>query len=208
MDKMMESLAGFPELVTTVSRLVTELQSVVLKLQNMECENNQLKAELADVKQKVTSFQDVNHTCTVEAVCREVADRERRSKNIIFYNVPEAVTGTADIDIINEFLALQSAGNIIVQRVIRLGKRPSKQPRPLQVVCGSQHDALLLFAMRRMVPDPWRMAPDRTKAQREILSKVRAELEKRKGCGENNITIKYKNGTPAIVNISGFSKNG
>lgn len=203
-DKMMEMLSSFPELVTTVSKLVAELQSISIKLQSVENENNSLKKELSQMKKQYEN----NSVQSIEDICKEITERERRKKNIIFFNVSEPeVDGQSDATILSQFLSSKNVGSIKIQQSMRLGKNTSKKPRPLKVVCESQHDAFQLFSLRFNLPKNWRMSPDRTEAQREALFKVRSELENRKAQGEVDITIKFVNGVPTIIKSNTNSKN-
>lgn len=139
-----------------------------------------------------------------ELICQELSDRVRRSRNVIIYNVPEVLSKEEPTDLmkISEFLKTKQASNIKIFKAMRLGKRPSKKPRPLLVTCESQSDAFNLFAIRGDFPDPWKLSMDRTPAQREALSKLRLELEERQKNGESDITIKYIRGIPRIVTKS------
>lgn len=204
-DKLMEMVSRLPELLDTVTKLVSELQSVTNKLKSVESENKWLKDELCDIKKKVNTINQPEFA--LDTVCREITDRERRIKNIIIFNIPETNDdGMNDFQLVSGVINENKAGVKIAQ-VTRLGKRPTKKPRPLKVTCDSQQGAFALFQLRYKVPDPWKMSLDRTPAQREQLSKVRMELEQRKKGGENDITIKFVQGIPTIVSTNNSSKN-
>lgn len=143
---------------------------------------------------------DVN----AEMICQELSERMRRSRNVIIYNVAEVLSEDEPTDSMKicEFLKTKHVSNIKILKAKRLGKRPSKKPRPLLITCESQSDAFNLFAIRSDFPDPWKLSLDRTPAQREALSKLRLELEERLKNGESNLTIKYIRGIPKIVTSS------
>ena len=123
------------------------------------------------------------------------ADRDRRQKNIIIYNLPEATDHAADKV---SFLALCKTVfnlDVLVTRVIRLGKRQENKHRPL-LVCFTHKDEKTTVISRSNLlhrHDKFKrvfIAPDQTKFEREKHAKLVNELRERKTKGETNLIIR------------------
>lgn len=136
-------------------------------------------------------------------VAQEVFQRTLRSSNIRLFNIPE---GTDDRQAVSAILGPLSIrlDNI---RVSRVGARPSAaadgKPRAVLVSLSSAADANHIFKNRanlKLNGASIQAAADRTLMEQDLLKKARAELDARKAGGEANITIKYKNSIPIVVN--------
>ena len=129
------------------------------------------------------------------SIIDELADRDRRKKNVIIYNMPEATDHAADKV---SFLALCKTVfnlDVLVTRVIRLGKRQESKHRPL-LVCFAHEDVKTTVISRSNLlrhHDKFErvfIAPDRTKFEREKHAKLVNELRERKTKGETNLIIR------------------
>ncbi|KAJ2940142.1 hypothetical protein O0L34_g14181 [Tuta absoluta] len=88
-------------------------------------------------------------------------------------------------------------------KAFRLGAPKSDAgaaPRPLKVIMNSKNEALDILRNKHKLQKPSSIAADLTPMQREYLKYLREELEKRKSEGEKDLTIKYVQGRPTIVN--------
>ena len=125
----------------------------------------------------------------------ELADRERRSKNLIVYNLIEPSDSKADTPKIKELLNTVFGHDVNLSRISRLGRRNESKPRPLLisfddvVVKGtllSQSGKLRNFDQYKNVY----LAPDRTKMEQEKHQKLVNELKHRRSNGEQNLAIR------------------
>lgn len=182
---------------------INELKAILLDLKNevaaLKAENNKLvgKSSLDDI-----AFEEVVH---------EVAERQRRKKNIIIYGLKESTDKNtykeddklATIEILNHLLADQDFSFI---NPIRLGKYVSdtNKKRPIKVTLQDEHmpHNILHLAMKLREVDHFKMiniSLDRTPRQIRLHTSCKKELETRLSQGESNLKIKYINGIPKII---------
>lgn len=117
-----------------------------------------------------------------------------------------------DINEINNFSA--SINTTVINnnsspllRTFRVGKPVPGQPRPLKVVMDSESTVLSILKNKSTICRNLKIgiSRDNTPNQQQALNEIRQTLEKRKADGENDITIRYINGSPKIVKE--FQKN-
>lgn len=138
----------------------------------------------------------------------EINERSERAKNIIICNIPESIETTAANKLIDDknkvsvlISALEDTASQDMLRVYRIGKPRDEKPRSLKVEFNNPTTSRTLLSKRHLLKNNTRMYPDATLFQQNHLKNLREELEKRKTNGENDITIKYVNGNPKIVQI-------
>lgn len=166
-----------------------------------------LEGELRAYKEIKKNIPPQNNFNICEAI-HEINEINERSKNIILCNVPEstkvAVTDkimedqTVVTDIISK-IDTPATNNIV--KMYRFGKYNSNKPRPIKIHFDNSQTARSLQGKKHLLKDNLRIYSDSTPAQQKHLTDLRIELEKRKANGETDITIKYINSSPKIVNI-------
>ncbi|KAG5875585.1 hypothetical protein JTB14_027209 [Gonioctena quinquepunctata] len=98
--------------------------------------------------------------------------------------------------------------NTDVIRPMRLGKYDANRtiPRPIKVTL--ENEATVLACTRNtknLKNDNFKnvfISFDKTPRQMQYYRDLRQELDEKKNNGENNLTIKYSNGDPKIVNLN------
>jgi hypothetical protein len=142
-------------------------------------------------------------------IFEELAERERRAKNIIIYDVPESSAkepedrikhDKMEVDKIIKALSDVPAAKI---KVFRLGKRKQGEhnERPLKVVMESREQVLRILRNKKRLPKPGKIKSDLTPTQLRHLKDLRDELKSRQNGGEADLTIKYIRGCPQIIKI-------
>lgn len=212
-------LAKLSSLATKVE-LAEGLKSIKKDLDKVTTKINELEPRLSKVETEVTTLRD-KHTADdgrlLEDFVSEYKDRNRRSKNIIIYNMPELDRTSSstnskahDSNLVHDFLVhMKSPIPITEVRHFRLGKNPHEnKSRPLVVCMPSDGAAIHIFKNfdKDNVPGNMQgvsLSHDRTPRERKYLEDLRSSLEDRKKSGERDLTIRFVNGTPTIV-----SKNG
>lgn len=146
-----------------------------------------------------------------EAVA-EMSDRQKRSRNVIIFGVPEPQSsGSADrrgidIDYLGGlFSALDVACDLI--HVSRLGRFSSGKCRPIKVQLSSEgnlHALIKNAKALKQLPNYQHisLSYDRTPNQLSNYRSLRAELTQRLANGEQGLKIKYVNGNPKIVRLN------
>lgn len=133
-----------------------------------------------------------------------------RANNIIVYNLPENTNQdqSQDHDKLNNMFNNIMAANISIFSCTRLGKYNENnisKPRPIKVILRSSLEAFTVLRSQAKLrsSSDWtniRCASDRTLQQREHMTSLRNELQRRRNNGEDNIIIKYVRGIPNIIN--------
>ena len=125
----------------------------------------------------------------------ELADRERRSKNLILYNFSESSDTKSEQPRVQELFS--TVFNVKVQstRTVRLGRRNDSKARPL-LVCFEDavvRGKILSQSGRLRKHEQFKntyISPDRTKLEREKHQKLVTELKRRRSNGEQNLVIR------------------
>ncbi|CAL1672567.1 unnamed protein product [Lasius platythorax] len=145
-----------------------------------------------------------------EEVLEEIAERERRSTNLIFFNLKETDASTdsniTDLDLVKDILEVMGPRDVPNVKISRLGAKRRDSPRPLRVSFPSKHEALAFLRDKKKYSGPVKIYLDRTPKQRRHLSELQAKLKVVRDAGENKI-IRYFNGVPRIVNARHNAKN-
>ena len=138
----------------------------------------------------------VSPTSFTLSILDELADRDRRKKNIIAYNLPESAPNSKGDS--EAFAALCSSVcncACTVTKSVRLGKKLANKPRPLLLCLENEQDKLMLLSRSYLLRhnDSYKnvfIAPDRTKFEREKHRKLVSELKSRRSKGETNLVIR------------------
>ena len=132
------------------------------------------------------------HKCTT--IVEELAERDRRKRNIVMYNLPEGRDRKADkasaLSLIKSVYNLESPITRVDQ--VHLGKKDyyKDKHRPLLVCFENVDDKAVVLSQAYLLhqKEQFKMvfvAPDRTKLKREKHQRLVAELKERKSKGEN-----------------------
>ncbi|KAL5243134.1 hypothetical protein ACI65C_010544 [Semiaphis heraclei] len=157
------------------------------KIENLESKISTLEAKPA------SSIES-----TPEDFFSEILDRQARSRNLIFFNVPELPSDSNSNDmqsILEVFRHIDT--DVIPVNLLRLGKA-SNQCRPIRITLPNQHDVFNLLKNKSKLrqTDNFKhvsFSTDRTLLQRKHLKSILDELNLRKSAGETDIFIKYVN---------------
>nr|CAI5833545.1 unnamed protein product [Callosobruchus analis] len=156
----------------TVGKDINDLKSLIIQLQN---EIKELKTNNARMIAQ-TDF-------TFEDVVSEVAERERRKNNIIFFNVPEpdrsksaneqsASDKSVIVDVLKEIIPEIALGDI---RPIRLGIYASSKKRPVRVTLDNNNTVRKILTNAKKLKSSNQhksivVSSDRTKKQIDLWS--------------------------------------
>lgn len=173
-------------------------------------ENKLLKTKIENLESKISTLEAKPASIidsTPEDIFSEILDRQARSRNLIFFNVPELPSDSNSNDmqsILEVFRHIDS--DVIPVNLLRLGK-VSNQCRPIRITLPNQHDVFNLLKNKRKLRQSENFknvsfSTDRTLLQRKHLKSILNELNSRKSAGETDLFIKYVNNVPTV------SKNG
>lgn len=180
---------------------------------------NSLKSLIINLQHEVTALKESIRTSSpattssidMETVVLEVAEREKRKCNIIFFNAPELAASkneqlALDTAMVGDVLSLLSVSPGDISRPVRLGKfdpTHKARKRPIKIKLSSED--LVLAVLRnssKLKSSEWSyisLSRDRTRMQIDLYRRVKSEMQSRIANGEQDLSIRYKMGVPTIV---------
>lgn len=170
----------------------------------------QLRQEVVQLREKLTTTvaSESNVNSDASEILEEMAERERRSCNIVLGGVPEsestetAIRQDHDLKIVTEVITGNDMGvqPSDILKVVRLGKKGDKS-RLLKVIMKSRNSAVKVLKNRSKLSKPFFAFGDQTPKQRKELLTRREELNTRLADGETDLTIKFVKGVPKIIKV-------
>ncbi|KAF0756243.1 Uncharacterized protein FWK35_00021390 [Aphis craccivora] len=203
LDKIMKMIN---DMKTTQNKLITSVnsnrdQKKKIKTRNLlilRTKIEKLESKISTLEAKPTSIIE----STPEDIFSEILDKQARSRNLIFFNVPELPSDSNSNDmqsILEVFRHIDT--DVIPVNLLRLGKA-SNQCRPIRITLPNQHVFnLLKNKIKLRQSDNFKyvsFSTDRTLLQRKHLKSILDELNSRKYAGETDIFIKYVNNVPVV----------
>lgn len=173
--------------------------------EKIKCLENDLHAiQISQLPTSLSEHPIRSNVCDV--ITTEIQERIERSKNIIIIGVIEPHEG----DKIKRRETDKSEVKKIIQticplcpdpeKIIRLGKYDRNKTRPLKVCFSSQEIARTILKKKTMhTANKFKIYSDQTPSQRQVISKLKEELNERLEKGEKDLVIKYVKGNPKII---------
>lgn len=193
-SKFNQDLANFKQEIRDM--YLTDMAGIQQNIQDLTDRIEQLE--------KNTNTSANPATVTEEEIMGELQDRERRSKNIMIYNLEESSSNeNIDQDIVNVKCTIQSVRKINVDniKIMRLGVKRQGTTRPLKVILNSKEDALDIIKNKFKCRNPIKIDHDRTPKQRKHLQDLKEQLKSLHESGLRDKTIRYINGIPKITDV-------
>lgn len=226
MAAMLSKLNDLTTIPNDISSINDSLVQVNEKLSNLEPRiiDSEKRIQALEDEVRVLKTSNSADPTNIESVLEEINDRERRTRNILIYNLPESTSNTTssklehDKNLISKLTSTFCTSDSIDSsfKCHRIGQ-PSKdknKPRPIKVMFKDPSVVTHFwkkFDQSRIAgiyPDSQNVSVgrDRTPAERKYLSELRETLKSRTDSGELDLTIKFINGAPKIIKKT--SKNG
>ncbi|XP_024877224.1 uncharacterized protein LOC112458049 [Temnothorax curvispinosus] len=169
-----------------------------------------LTEKVTEIENKISSASaSIDH----EEIMEEISERERRSSNLIFYNIEESNSPSSSTDDGSNDLA--TAEEIIRKirplnppriKIRRLGTFRQGHARPLRVSLPSKSDAIDILKKKKSYSGPVGIKQDLTRKQRDHFVCVKKRFESLRDTGVTDKTIRFFNGIPKIVNMPQSSR--
>jgi len=140
-----------------------------------------------------------------EDIIEEMADRNRRSNNLILYNLDEVDDSSSnkshkvDLSFAKDILQVIIPDRMLILRVTRLGGRKTGYARPLRVTLPSREDAISILRNNNCYVGLIKIHQDQTIKQRKFLNDLRGRLKEYHEAGNVGKTIRFFDGVPKIV---------
>ena len=128
-------------------------------------------------------------------IVNEMADRDRRKRSIVIYNLTEGNDHKTDIEAFKALSSRVFKLDVNITKVIRLGPKITKKQRPLLLTLKDINDKIYLlshshFLRRHDQYNRVYIVPDRTKLEHIKRRKVVEELTQRQAQGETGLIIR------------------
>lgn len=202
-------------LASKITKISTDVADINDALSKMEPRLSAVEEDLTLVKNDLKSLHDSKaDSLGMESVIEEIADRGRRSRNIILYDIPENKSKTLtvrvkhDNDLVLKLIeSFCTPGRDNSFKSSRLGRIQGNRPRPLKIIFNSS-DITVDFSKNfdssvlSRIDDKLTgvsFSRDRTPSERKHLAELKSSLKRRIESGESDLTIKYMNGVPKII---------
>ena len=183
------------------------LKSAIVLLQD---EIKVLKTTISTTQNKAS--RDDNSLLETEKVIQEISEREKRKSNIMIYGCKEdTVNSNKDQHILDADKVSQILSTLDIAEteysLFRLGKFDStnvNRCRPLKICFSSPtpvNKALRNASKLKSTPNlnGIFISSDKTPMQIALYRNTKAELNTRLANGEQNLSLKYRNGIPTII---------
>lgn len=171
-----------------------------------------LQGEIMELRDAIknSNKSEKNELC-MEEIISEIADRDRRKRNVVVFNVKESESKESAVvnnkrvidEIFNQIGMHQVIDNL---KYNRLGKYDNsrRSPRPMRITLSSENQVheVLRNARKLLESDNLkhiRISTDKTRRQIEYYNSLKTLLDQRIKSGEKDLRIKYVQGIPQIV---------
>lgn len=184
----------------------SDLESIRADIQQLSDRIDQIQVKAEDS----THLALLSSSFSEEDFIEELVDRERRSYNLIFYNLDEPIVNQEnarnDNDLARDILnsLIPCTANVTT---LRLGKKQHGIARPLRITLRSKQDVITALRNKTKYTGPVKIYQDQTPKQRKYLKNLQIHLKELKEAGDQSKTIRYINGIPRIVQASQGSKS-
>lgn len=189
------------QLDTTCKNLRKSIDEVSTKINELSSHNSNLQMEIettseslgAPVQPKSLVYSASSNAAL--SIADELADRERRKRNVIIYNFPEAPDREADKASFISLCKSVYKCEFDINKIMRLGKKVTDKTRPLLLCLDHEEDKNLILSRSYLLHRNSQyskvfVTPDRTKFEREKHKKLVNELKERRSQGENDLVIR------------------
>lgn len=197
------------------STLDEHTKSIVALNTKMQKIEGDLKSEFLSGRSRSAtagSTRGPSDASDMDSVVAELAERQKRAKNVMIFGVVEATGSNAGerraadgqfVGTLFEFLGT----NPVPANVTRIGSFAEGKRRPIKVLLQSEADVLLIVKAAKKLRgaanyDGISISLDRTPRQLCRYRELKAQLDDRKASGEQNLKIRYISGVPTIINLN------
>ena len=205
-----ETNTAVKSLLSKYDSLTKSVNELSTKIANLAANNENLQMEINSVSESSTASNQTNVVSNISTpsatatltILDELADRERRSKNLIVYNLAESSESHSDDSLLRNLFSSVFKVDVVLTRTARLGRRNDSKPSPLLACFAdvSVRNMILSYSGKLRKFDQYKnvyIAPDRTKLERQKHQKLVEDLKQRRSNGERNLVI--RNGSIVVL---------
>ena len=189
------------------NKLNTKFTAVDARIDDLSERYSLLEESVASIRSSIDGSATTLPALSDGMILHELEERQRRSSNLVFLNIPESPEGQQpdDTQIISTLLGPLSVdtSHLRVRRLgVRSGELDSARGRLLLAVLGTSAVALRVLKNRRLLRHNGvqvRVRRDETPMQKQQFIDAKKSLEARTKAGERDLTIKYVGGQPTVI---------
>ena len=194
-DTVNNNLQDLSEQHTTLKKAVAQLGSQIEVLsQNNKALQNKFNDIILHNQPVSSDAQELSKTTT--SIVDELAERDRKAKNLMIYNFPEEHDlETEKANFIKMCNDITNPDEIRLLKFYRIGRKDGNRFRPLLVGFDTEDIKLLILSRAHrlryhQIYNKVYIAPDMTKLERTKYKKLVEELKTRRQQGEQNLIIR------------------
>ena len=193
--------ANLAALEDTCKKLQTSVKDLSTKINDLSTSSSNFQMEIESTSVSLnptqSSFAAAPPASSALSIIDELADRDRRKKNMIVYNLPEPAPNKSDSDSFTAMCSSVFNGSYAITKSVRLGKKLPNKHKPLLLSLEHEEDKLTLLSRSYLLRhnDSYKnvfIAPDRTRFEREKHKKLLSELKHR--CSQGEVDLIIRNG--------------
>lgn len=224
MSDLCNKMSHIASVLDKMKDIPTDLADIKTDIKTLSNKFDTLEPRLSATEDRVTELENKLESLTrndsPEDILREINERSKCKNNLIIFGLTESTSNEAkirkDYDTQKVSVLLHNIRTDIDLesiKVFRVGirKKGNNSVRPLKIALKNEQEVgkvLVKFddaAIKKRVKDldiafqNIFLARDKTLKERKYLSKLRDDLKRKTDAGEQNLTIKYRDGIPTIV---------
>ena len=187
---------------STCHKLQKSIDDLSLNIDKLITRNSNIQMEIDNTSESISApAQSKSYASAASpsnsalSITDELADQEKRRKNVIVYNFPEASDRKVDSGSFLNMCKEVYNSDISVNKVVHLEKKSAEKQRPLLRCLKHDADESLLFSQLYLLrgnnqySDVF-IVPDRTKFERKKHKKLVKELKERRSQGVKDLVIR------------------
>ena len=192
--------ANLVALEKSCKKLQTSVEDLSVKITTLSSSNKTLQMEIESTSETLNTTQTTSAPMSpvnpAMRIVDELADRDKRKKNVIVYNLPESAQNSkSDSDTFSALCSSVYNCSFTITKLLRLGKKQSNKIRPLLLCFEHEEDKVTVLSRSHQLRNKEAyknvfIAPDRTKFQREKHKSLVSELKNRRSKGEKDLVIR------------------
>lgn len=225
LNKLVNKVEDLALMVGKLKDVPEDTKTIKSEIHDIKQKLNLIEPKLDELDKRLTILEEKDRNTNqsyVDDVLAELHERASRKKNIIVFNAPESpinqtqAARTYEADLVSAIVNSALPGfDVAGIKFFRLGSRKADKERPIKLVFSNELDMSQIignFSAENLSSDfpnlkNVKLSRDRSPLELAGLKQLRIELDTRKQAGEEDLTIKYRNGVPKIVKLISLQKN-
>lgn len=193
-----------PAIESDLDRIIQDNVLINDRLAQLEAANNANNAtKLSDSQSSATnSVNNASQDSNFQHAVSELQERQNRLVNILLYNVEE-LSSVDDLKVVTKiFEPFKLSTKFTLRNIKRIGKKANNtsKHRPIVITMEKRSDVTTVLGNWKAIPNNYKVSPDLTLLQRNLLKKLKQEATEWNSKNPDNRKIAFlSRGNPVIV---------